>query len=57
MDDLYKEVYFGHYCKRCKHWELSEDKDPCDECLANPANLYSHKPIKFEEKSKKEIKR
>lgn len=57
MDDAYKEVYFGHYCKRCKHWELSEDKDPCDECLANPSNLYSHKPINFEEKSKKEIKR
>jgi hypothetical protein len=50
MDEQYKEVYFGQYCKTCKHNELEENKDPCDECLSEPINLHSHKPVKWEEK-------
>jgi hypothetical protein len=50
MDYKYKEVYFHEYCKKCKHEEVEDKKDPCNECLGEPTNLYSHKPIRFEEK-------
>lgn len=53
MTDNYKEVYFGEYCKICKHKNLKEEEVPCDECLASPANLYSHKPIKYERINKR----
>lgn len=47
-----KEVYFHEYCKQCKHWEKKETESPCFECLDEPVNVYSHKPLKFEEKEK-----
>lgn len=47
---VYKEVYFDQYCKTCKHKDLDEHEDPCDECLNEPQNLYSHKPVNWEEK-------
>ena len=51
MNDAgYKEVYFDKYCELCKYYELGASEDPCDECMNNPTNLYSHKPIYFEEK-------
>ena len=52
MEEGYKEVYFGEYCKKCKHFNTDSGKDPCDECLTNPVNLYSHKPVNYEEKPK-----
>ena len=52
MDEIYKEVYFNDYCKKCKYKDLKEDDDPCDECLSYPVNVFSHKPIKFEAKNK-----
>ena len=45
-----KEVYFGDYCKTCKHKKVSEQDDPCYDCLNNPVNEDSHKPIRWEEK-------
>lgn len=50
MDDSYKEVYFHEYCKTCKHRNKKETDDPCDDCLNEPVNLYSHKPTKWKEK-------
>ena len=50
MEDSYKEVYFDQYCKTCKYKELSEDKDPCDDFLNEPVNVYSHKPVKWKSK-------
>lgn len=50
MEDNYKEVYFDQYCKTCKHENLPETDDPCDECLQETVNIYSHKPVKWEEK-------
>lgn len=52
MEDTYKEVYFNEYCKTCEHEKLSEQDDPCFECLNEPVNLYSHKPVNWEEKEK-----
>lgn len=50
MDEHYHEVYFDQYCKKCKHEKTPQEKDPCHECLGEPMNLYSHKPVKYEEK-------
>ena len=47
MENVYKEVYFEKYCQTCVHKELNEKDDPCDECLSNPTNLYSHKPVNY----------
>ena len=52
MSDNYKEVYYGEYCRTCKHETLSSDDKPCDECLDNPMNVDSHKPVKWKEKGK-----
>lgn len=49
MDDEYQEVLFGKYCKSCKHKDKLEHEEPCAECLDNPVNLHSQKPIKYEE--------
>ncbi len=51
MDDRgYKEVYFHEYCKKCKYEKLKETEKPCDECISEPTNLHTHKPVKYEEK-------
>lgn len=44
-----KEVRFDLYCKKCKHWDCPEGEDPCDLCLEEFSNEYSHKPLYFEE--------
>ena len=51
-DEVYKEVYFHEYCEKCKYKGLKDHEEPCNECLDNPVNLYSHKPVKFEEKER-----
>lgn len=48
MEDNYKEVYFGEYCKTCKWRDNLESEDPCHDCLNEPVNLHSHKPVKYE---------
>lgn len=48
----YKEVYFHEYCPKCKYALSNPYMEPCDRCLDEPTNLYSHKPINFEEKEK-----
>lgn len=50
MEDIYKEVYFDKYCETCKYENTPEKEDPCHECLNNPENLYSHKPVNWKEK-------
>lgn len=48
----YKEVAFGEYCNRCKHYgEDENDEDTaCFDCLFTPAREYSHKPTHWEAK-------
>lgn len=50
MDNYYKEVYFDQYCKTCTHSDKYEHEEPCFECLEHPMNVYSHKPINYEER-------
>jgi hypothetical protein len=49
----HKEVYFHEYCKTCKHKDVENTEEPCNECLSNPTNLYSHKPVNYKEKEGK----
>lgn len=50
MEQDYLFVDFKKYCETCKHKSTEETEDPCNECLENPMNLYSQKPVKWEEK-------
>ncbi len=50
MVSNYKEVYFDPYCSKCKHVKKTEEEEPCAECLNNPVNEWTHRPVKFEEK-------
>lgn len=45
-----KEVYFYEYCKTCKHQNKPETNEPCNDCLSNPTNTDSYKPVNWEEK-------
>ena len=44
-----KEVLYYVYCKKCKYASKSEAEDPCWDCLNQPVNTDSHKPVYFEE--------
>lgn len=48
MEDLYKEVFFCKYCGVCKHADIKDFEEPCNECLENTYNIQSHKPVNFE---------
>ena len=50
MENNYKMVEFDKYCKTCKHSEVKDNEEPCDECLDNPVNVNSHRPVNWEEK-------
>lgn len=52
-DNNYKEVYFHEYCKTCEHVKVKDTEEPCNECLENPINLYSHKPVNYREQENK----
>jgi hypothetical protein len=50
MKHDYKIVYFENFCNKCTHEKISEADEPCRECLNNPVNQNSHKPINFKKK-------
>lgn len=45
-----KIVNFHEYCDICVHFDKSERDDPCFDCLAEPVNTYSHRPMYFKAK-------
>ena len=47
MEYTLKEVYFDNFCAQCQYKDNAENESPCDECLSEPVNEYSHKPVKF----------
>ena len=53
INDL-KFVHYNDYCKTCEHYEEDEASDACNECLNNPVNVNSHKPVNYKEKSQNE---
>lgn len=50
--DGMKLVEFEKYCPTCKHKDIKEEEQPCHDCLTEPANQYSHKPVNYEEKER-----
>lgn len=46
-NDGMKEVDFT-YCLTCKHWSKDEAEEPCHECMNNPTNMNSHRPVRYE---------
>ena len=53
MELFNHEVRFDIYCELCKYKDTSENDDPCNDCLTEPFNINSHKPVNFEEAEKK----
>ena len=55
MDDIQKEkeVFFCDWCHKCEFNDLSDQKQPCCDCIAQPSNINSHKPVYFKEKETK----
>lgn len=52
-DFIDKIVYFEQYCPTCKSAECAQDEEPCNECLGQAVNEYSHKPINYTPDKKK----
>ena len=54
-----KIVDYKTYCKKCKFKNCKDQdgEEPCNECLNNPVNLNSKKPIKYEELTPKTLKK
>lgn len=50
MYEGYNECRFDLYCETCKHENVDENEEPCFKCLDNAMNLYSSKPVEYEEK-------
>ena len=50
MTDIYTEVDFVKYCPTCQYWNQDEKFDPCNDCLAEPMNANSAKPVYWKEK-------
>lgn len=43
-------VRFDLYCDTCEYRDNDETKDICNECLGNPVNIDSRKPINYKKK-------
>lgn len=48
-----KIVEFHEWCKKCVHYSKSESEDPCWECLDEPVNEDSRRPVNYEPKEEK----
>lgn len=42
-------VDFKTFCDICKYKDLKEEDEPCCDCLENPANEDSRRPVYFKE--------
>lgn len=49
MESKNKLVEFNQYCYKCVYKDLLDIQEPCNECISNPVNENSHKPVKFQE--------
>lgn len=53
MDDSTEMFVDFRYCKSCENWDKKETDDPCWDCLTNPTNTNSIRPIYYKEKENK----
>lgn len=49
MSENYKLCDFNKYCPLCKNRDTMSTDDPCNACLAQPANVNSEKPLLFKQ--------
>lgn len=49
------EVNFYEWCPKCEHFKLAEHEDPCHDCLNEPVNDDSRKPVMFKEGEKADM--
>ena len=47
-------VDFESHCKMCKHKDVPQEEDPCDECLGEPMNTDSDIPVRYEPAHKRD---
>lgn len=45
-----REVYYYKWCATCEFKDVPEADEPCNECLGQPYNIDSHKPVNYKEK-------
>lgn len=45
-----REVDFHQYCKTCKNYKLSEEDDPCYECIGEAVRAHTRKPLHYDPK-------
>lgn len=57
MEIREKIVEFDKYCKTCEYKDSKDHLDPCHECLNNPVNTDSRKPVNYKEAEKKKEKK
>lgn len=50
MNLIWKIVRYDMYCKDCKYEKTEETEDPCNDCLNQPVNENTQKPIRWEAK-------
>lgn len=48
MNGETKFVDYELYCPKCKYWTKDEHEDPCNDCMSQPTNEYSTKPVCYE---------
>ena len=53
MEYSKKIVEFDKYCKTCEFEKIDEFECPCHECLSEPVNEHSRKPVNYKEKEVK----
>lgn len=45
-----KIVDFAQWCPKCRHRDLNENQEPCCDCLEEPVNTESRKPVRWKER-------
>ena len=49
MKTMFKIVDFATNCPKCKYKGVDENDDPCFYCLSQTVNVFTDKPVKYEE--------
>ena len=57
MYHIIDKIVDFEWCRECENCDKLPSEDPCHECLNNPSNVHSTKPINFKQKAKKNKKK
>ena len=49
MEQSKKRIVSFLFCRHCVNKAKKESDEPCDDCLENPVNVDSRRPIHFED--------